>query len=53
MDLLPKSPANSPGGSPHEHRAKEARETFFEGYSKLDKGTVAGTLRAPPCPALY
>ncbi|KAI4264610.1 MAG: hypothetical protein L6R42_000315 [Xanthoria sp. 1 TBL-2021] len=42
MDLLPKSPANSPGGSPHEHRAKEARETFFEGYSKLDKGTVAG-----------
>lgn len=52
MDLCPEE--DGPTDEIEEkYRAKTAQDYYFEGYDKLDKGTIAGTLRAPPCPAIY
>ncbi|KAL8862320.1 MAG: hypothetical protein Q9178_001329 [Gyalolechia marmorata] len=51
LDLLPRDPTKLPEAKLQEHRTKEALEAFFEDYSKLNNGIVAGTLQTPRCPA--
>ena len=44
MNLLPKRSADQPMEKTQEQKATEARETFFEAYNGLNRGTIAGTL---------
>ncbi|KAL8883946.1 MAG: hypothetical protein Q9192_006960 [Flavoplaca navasiana] len=42
MNLLPKRPADLPMEKTQEQKATEARETFFDAYNGLNRGTIAG-----------